>query len=447
MFVQSLLFAPFLACFSMGVASALIGVILLYERKSLFGEALSHVAYPGVVLGAFLAAMFSFDEELSITLFVFAGALLSSMVGIGLFHWLQKTRWMTADGALSFLLSSSFALALFMISVLQHQYSGIGGVMQNLLIGQAATVSNAYAWLSFFFSLVVVLSLFLLHRSLFVTLFDREFARLHQLTSSLIDLFLLVLMAISVMIGIRTMGVVLLTSALLFPALSSRYLARSFKGQLLFSLLLGGIVSLLGVWISYRCSFHLVDATGRALWLPTGPIIALLFQTVFLFLFLFSWNDGLVVRGIRMKIFHFRCKAENGLKQLWKTCSQAKSCEIDRDRLRFLLQEGFSSRLGILLFLKYRGYIKLTRSKCVLTPLGLLRGQKLVRLHRLWELYLVRYCKMSEERVHPQAEEMEHILTPEVERELVRLLKNPTVDPHLSPIPPESDELLLEGGK
>ena len=75
-----------------------------------------------------------------------------------------------------------------------------------------------------------------------------------------------------------------------------------------------------------------------------------------------------------------------------------------------------------------------------MTTSGLLRGQKLVRLHRLWELYLVRFCGMAKERVHPHAEIMEHILTPEVERELVHLLKDPKKDPHDEPIPPSLEE-------
>jgi len=60
---------------------------------------------------------------------------------------------------------------------------------------------------------------------------------------------------------------------------------------------------------------------------------------------------------------------------------------------------------------------------------------KIVRLHRLWELYLTEYIEMGRERVHYSAEEMEHILTPEIEAELTKLLNNPQEDPHNQPIP------------
>ena len=58
-----------------------------------------------------------------------------------------------------------------------------------------------------------------------------------------------------------------------------------------------------------------------------------------------------------------------------------------------------------------------------------------IRLHRLWEVYLVDYLGQGVERVHRNAEEMEHILTPELEKELTILLQDPKRDPHHQPIP------------
>jgi manganese/zinc/iron transport system permease protein len=71
-----------------------------------------------------------------------------------------------------------------------------------------------------------------------------------------------------------------------------------------------------------------------------------------------------------------------------------------------------------------------------LTHDGRLRAAKIVRLHRLWEVYLADYLGVGAERVHRNAEEMEHIITPELEKELTLLLHNPKRDPHHQPIPP-----------
>ena len=72
---------------------------------------------------------------------------------------------------------------------------------------------------------------------------------------------------------------------------------------------------------------------------------------------------------------------------------------------------------------------------CALPISGFHRASYIVRLHRLWEVYLVEHLGFGAERVHRSAEEMEHILTPEVEKELTRLLDDPEVDPHQQPIP------------
>ena len=69
-----------------------------------------------------------------------------------------------------------------------------------------------------------------------------------------------------------------------------------------------------------------------------------------------------------------------------------------------------------------------------LSPLGEKKARDVVRLHRLWELYLV-HLGHAKDRVHASAEEMEHIITPELEKQLTDFLKNPTKDPHNQPIP------------
>ena len=74
----------------------------------------------------------------------------------------------------------------------------------------------------------------------------------------------------------------------------------------------------------------------------------------------------------------------------------------------------------------------------MLTSKGEVWAAKIVRLHRLWEVYLADYLGIGVERVHRSAEEMEHIITPELERELTFLLKDPQRDPHHQPIPPSA---------
>ncbi len=90
-----------------------------------------------------------------------------------------------------------------------------------------------------------------------------------------------------------------------------------------------------------------------------------------------------------------------------------------------------------------RGWIRRrVKGSWELSSEGSVRAKRIVRLHRLWEVYLVDYLGQNKERVHAMAEHIEHILTPDLERELTLLLKNPLLDPHQQPIP-EDDESIL----
>lgn len=77
---------------------------------------------------------------------------------------------------------------------------------------------------------------------------------------------------------------------------------------------------------------------------------------------------------------------------------------------------------------------KKTGFKYHLTSDGIQRAARVIRLHRLWEAYLV-YLGQGIEKVHRSAEEMEHIISPEIEAQLTELLNDPKQDPHLQPIP------------
>ncbi len=148
---------------------------------------------------------------------------------------------------------------------------------------------------------------------------------------------------------------------------------------------------------------------------------------------------GLLVRGWRIISYRYQCACENLLKFMWKHGGHTTK--------KWDALQGISPimRKYILFRLRRNGWISAKNNEWVLTPEGKARAAKIVRLHRLWEVYLVEYLGVGQERVHHNAEEMEHVITPELEKQLTLLLKNPTKDPHKQPIPPidYSGDLLL----
>ena len=165
--------------------------------------------------------------------------------------------------------------------------------------------------------------------------------------------------------------------------------------------------------------------------LPTGPMILLSAASICAIALLFAPHTGLINRCIRVARFKDKCIIENLLKCLWKKGKK----EVDFDdidcfqRNRRLFLKFLLWRMGL------RGWIEKEGSLYRLTSDGWRRASRIVRLHRLWEVYLVDYLGQTVEKVHRNAEEMEHILTPELEKELTELLRDPKKDPHEQPIP------------
>jgi manganese/zinc/iron transport system permease protein len=79
--------------------------------------------------------------------------------------------------------------------------------------------------------------------------------------------------------------------------------------------------------------------------------------------------------------------------------------------------------------------IQLETGMCMLTPDGDVKAASIIRLHRLWELYLSSELRFDLHKIHEDAEKMEHILTPAFEQKLTALLEDPGMDPHQQPIP------------
>jgi manganese/zinc/iron transport system permease protein len=236
---------------------------------------------------------------------------------------------------------------------------------------------------------------------------------------------------VAIVITIRSMGVVLLSAMLVVPPVTARLLTANFNRVVWLGALIGACCGFGGVLLSHVGGFiHVAD---RSLWLPTGPLIALLLTLCFCAALFFSPSHGLAIRAWRRWVFVRRCQRENALKLIWKECVGQGTWVVSAAQFQEIVPV---ARRSVLRRLQCSGLLTVhPDGRVEMTQQGMLMGRKLVRLHRLWELYLVEYCGMAKERVHPRAEEMEHILTPEVEQKLAALLHNPSMDPHQQPIP------------
>ncbi len=267
-----------------------------------------------------------------------------------------------------------------------------------------------------------------------ILLFDRDFAKSLGIKTRFIEAILFVLTVLAVVIGIRSVGVALMSAMLITPAITARQYTNNLDKLFVISGLIGVLSGFFGVYIANELSNYLLLVYPQSrLILPTGPLIVIFAAFVCFASLLFSPERGLLLRMIRIAHFRFNCICENVLKHFWRAGPNA-SVSLEH----ILRYQHFSS--WYIRFILYRlvvnGWLrKIARHHYTLTTDGEQRAAKIVRLHRLWEAYLVDYCGVNAERVHYSAEEMEHILTKEIEMELIELLKDPKYDPHHQPIP------------
>lgn len=403
-FTDPVLRAPMWGCILMCVASSLMGVLIFLRKKSLLSESLSHASYPGACLGVCLFALLFPQHEEWTFLAVLVGAFFSSLLGLKAIQHLEKK--VKPDAALCFVLAVFFGVGIVIASAMQSQMPTWYKQIQMLLFGQAATMSDIHIWIYGSLALVVALFLFLTFRPLQASLFDRHFCLSAQIPVQALERILFWLLLLSLIIGIRSVGVVLMSGMVIAPAVAARAYTDRLQWIFFLAAFFGASSGLLGNLLSVSYN------------LPTGPLIVLVGTSFALFALLLAPKKGLLFRLVRILSFRLRCVEENMLKAIWKKGRfSEKRTWIARTALWRLKRGGWLNN-----------HLELTRD-------GRQRAASIVRLHRLWELYLTQRLGFQVEKVHRTAEEMEHILTPEMEATLTTLLENPKHDPHHQPIP------------
>ena len=404
----------------LSAVAALVGCFTLLRKRALAGDAIAHAVLPGICLA------FLITGEKSMLWFM-GGAVLTGWMSLVAIDAITTRTRLKADAATGLVLSTFFGFGVVLLTVIQHSGAGNQSGIDRFLFGRAAAMTSDDVWLVGILAIVIVGIIALHFRRFSVLSFDPEFAASIGMRRSWLSFLLAMLTVAVVAIGIQAVGVVLMAALLVTPAAAARAWTERLSVMALMAIGIGALSGWLGAGVS----------TGMR-GMPTGPWVVLVASALAGISFLFAPQRGLLSRWLRSRSFQRKVEEENLLKAFFSIGHDTgpESRGVSLRTLRTISSGNNSELQRVLLRLRRRSLVSSDDDGIWrLTSEGLATSERIVRLHRLWELYLNKRLGLPPDHVHHSAEAMEHVLTPELEGLLNSDLGNPGRDPHHKPIP------------
>ncbi|MBM3207401.1 MAG: metal ABC transporter permease [Chlamydiae bacterium] len=390
-FTDPVLRAPTLGSIFMCISSSLVGVLVFLRKRSLLGEALSHTSYPGVALAVSTFAAFFSPSSDGFVFAILFFAFLSSVLGLLCIDFLKKRFRVYDDAALTFVLSSFFGIGVLLASRLQTTHAVWYKQVQTFLYGQAATMRDVHIFIYLALFIFILLAVLILYKNIQMLIFDQNYMRSLGVQVRYTEMLFVFLTCLAVVVGIRSVGVVMMAGMLIAPALTARCIAKSLKQMFLFAALFGGVSGFLGNYLSVSVP-ELFPGTRFVL--PTGPMI-LIIASVLCFAFLiFSPPNGLLWKKLSRKKIKSKILLDETLKFIYSRPGKLASIFQIKEELSI----SFLRAYFILWILFTKRFLMLKNGSCCLTKRGSKKAIDIFKCHRLWGLYLIDFendCRYS----------------------------------------------------
>jgi zinc transport system permease protein len=217
------------------VCAALLGVSLVLKRYSMIGDGLSHVGFGALALAT---ALNTAPLSVAIPVVIAAAFLLLR---------LSENSKIKGDAAIALISTGSLAVGVVIIS----RTTGMNTEVYNYLFGSILAMNKTDVYLSIALSITVMALFILFYHKLFAITFDETFAKSGGVKTGAFNMLIAFLTAITIVLGMRMMGAMLISSLIIFPALSSMRIFKKFKSVTICSALISILCFFIGVVISY----------------------------------------------------------------------------------------------------------------------------------------------------------------------------------------------------
>ena len=265
----------------LGAVTGMLGSFAVLRKQSLLGDAISHAALPGIAI----AFLITGAKDSNVLLL---GALVSGLIGTFWIRGIISKTHLKSDTALGLILSLFFGFGMLLLTFIQKQPNANQAGLDKYLFGQAATLVESDVWLMAIVTGVCLFVLLLFWKEFKILLFDADYTKTLGFNTKFIDILITTFIVLAIVLGLQTVGVVLMSAMLLAPAAAARQWTNSLGVMVFLAAIFGAFSGVFGTAISASQNN-----------LSTGPIIVIAAGVFVMFSFIFSPSRGLLFKQIR----------------------------------------------------------------------------------------------------------------------------------------------------
>ena len=262
-FKQDFMIKALITGIFIAISCSLLGVFLVLKNMSRIGDGLAHVSFAAIAIGLLVS-----DKPIIISIPIV-------IVASFLVLLLKEKAKIDADATIGLLSSFSIAVGVIIASVAK----GFNIDLFSYLFGSILFISPSEMILSGLLAIILIVLVLLFYNDLFSITFDENFAKISGIKVRRVNYLLSVLISVTIVLGIRIVGTMLISSLIVFPSVSALQISKGFKRTLMFSVLFSMIAVVLGIIFSYILN------------VPTGALIVIVNAIIFLI--------TLIIRGIK----------------------------------------------------------------------------------------------------------------------------------------------------
>lgn len=403
----------------LGATAAMVGSFSFLRKRALVGDAIAHSILPGVCL----AFMVSGSKN---PLILILGAFITGWLSLLIIDGISRTTKLKNDAAIGIVLSVFFGFGILLLTSIQHSGNASQAGLDKFLFGKAASLTQDDILIFSSIGLTLILVVLLFYKEFKLISFNPDYARVIGLPVRFLEFILATITVLAVAVGIQAVGVVLMAALLITPASGARFWTHRLGAMIIISMIFGALSGFFGSYISYVAPN-----------MPTGPWVVMCLSILAIGSIWFAPKRGMLAKYKMQNENRKKILMENVLKLFYHMGEKKNDFQAERSikellKTRDLRQTELEKGLNLL---KKENSVRIKEGNWFITAKGLNEAIRVIRLHRLWEMYLNQRLKLEPDHVHNDAEAIEHIITPEIEKQLEKELDYPVKDPHESIIP------------